>query len=136
MEAAKELLDQGADVNCENARGSTPLHFAAAAKSRSRDMCELLLDAGADTGFSDLQASVRAECGSSGVGLGWLRWLQLVVWLWKFGLAFFIHTNCQGAAFSDLPAPSLPTLLCRGACRLRWQRAMRSGGGCQQCTYI
>lgn len=96
VEAAKELLDQGADVNCENARGSTPvrsrrgvgerswgggaggpsdwlqyhcqhaslhpllpalqLHFAAAAKSRTHEICELLLDAGADTQFTDLQA--------------------------------------------------------------------------------
>ncbi|PRW58881.1 ankyrin repeat [Chlorella sorokiniana] len=65
VEAAKELLDQGADVNCENARGSTPLHFAAAAKSRTREICELLLDAGADTGFSDLQGRMPYEMAES-----------------------------------------------------------------------
>lgn len=37
VEAARELLDLGADVNVENSRGTTPLHFAAAAKSRTRE---------------------------------------------------------------------------------------------------
>jgi ankyrin repeat protein len=37
VEAAKELLDLGADVNVENSRGGTPLHFAAGAKSRTRE---------------------------------------------------------------------------------------------------
>lgn len=55
VEAARELLDLGADVNVENSRGSTPLHFAAGAKARVREMCEMLLDAGADTGLPDLQ---------------------------------------------------------------------------------
>ena len=65
MEAARELLDLGADVMSENARGSTPLHFAAAAKARTREICELLLDCGADTGFSDLQARCSGRSGCS-----------------------------------------------------------------------
>jgi ankyrin repeat protein len=61
VEAASELLDLGADVNAENERFSTPLHFAAAAKKRTREMCELLLDAGADLGLSDLQGRLPHE---------------------------------------------------------------------------
>ena len=65
MEAARELLDLGADVNVENARGSTPLHFAAAAKERTREICELLLDVGADSGLSDLQGRLPYEMAES-----------------------------------------------------------------------
>ena len=65
MEAARELLDLGADVNVENSRGSTPLHFAAAAKERTRDICELLLGAGADSGLSDLQGRLPYEMAES-----------------------------------------------------------------------
>lgn len=61
VDAAKELLDLGANVNAENARGSTPLHFAAAAKARVREICELLLDAGADTGLPDLSGKLPYE---------------------------------------------------------------------------
>jgi ankyrin repeat protein len=61
VEAARELLDLGADVNAENERFSTPLHFAAAAKKRTREICELLLDAGADLGLSDLQGRLPHE---------------------------------------------------------------------------
>jgi hypothetical protein len=65
VEAARELLDLGADVNVENARGSTPLHFAAAAKERTREICELLLDVGADSGLSDLQGRLPYEMAES-----------------------------------------------------------------------
>lgn len=79
VEAARELLDQGADVNTENARGSTPLHFAAAAKARTREVCQLLLDAGADTGLPDLQGRLPYECAESDEirwagGGGWGAW--------------------------------------------------------------
>lgn len=65
MEAARELLDLGADVNVENSRGTTPLHFAAGAKARAREMCQLLLDCGADTGVSDLQGKLPYEMAES-----------------------------------------------------------------------
>ena len=65
VEAARELLDLGADVNVENSRGSTPLHFAAAAKARARETCQLLLDAGADTGVPDLQGRLPYEMAES-----------------------------------------------------------------------
>lgn len=65
MEAARELLDLGADVNIENARGSTPLHFAATAKARTRETCQVLLGAGADTGLPDLQGRLPYECAES-----------------------------------------------------------------------
>lgn len=65
MEAARELLDQGADVNVENSRGSTPLHFAAAAKERTAEICGLLLDAGADSGIPDLQGRLPYELAES-----------------------------------------------------------------------
>ena len=53
VEAMAALLDMGADPDVENSRGSTPLHFAAAAKRRALEACRLLLDAGADDGLSD-----------------------------------------------------------------------------------
>ena len=65
MEAVRELLDLGCDVNVENARGSTPLHFAAAAKDRARETCEVLMGAGADTGLSDLQGKLPYEVAES-----------------------------------------------------------------------
>lgn len=65
MEAARELLDLGADANIENSRGSTPLHFAAGAKARAAEMCQLLLGAGADDGISDLQGRLPYEMAES-----------------------------------------------------------------------
>ena len=65
VEAVRELLDLGCGVNVENARGSTPLHFAAAAKQRARETCEALLAAGADTGLPDLQGKLPYEVAES-----------------------------------------------------------------------
>lgn len=191
VEAAKELLDQGADVNCENARGSTPvrsisrgwgdpaggmqlgcwwvamrtsitacptthgprplpptlqLHFAAAAKSRTRDICELLLDAGADTGFSDLQArtpvedggvkqlarcilGTRAAADAGCSGSTGLRGMPHIAALAP-GLCTraVVSTNLQEQQ-CHLPACLCQhVLLRRGGCHTRWQRAMKSGG--------
>ena len=103
MEAARELLDLGADVNAENARGSTPLHFAAAAKERTRDICELLLGVGADTGLSDLQGRLpyeMAESDSIRCGLG--------RWSWRLG-------RCVGRGGGP-PHPSGPHCGTPGGC--------------------
>ena len=116
MEAARELLDLGADVNVENARGSTPLHFAAAAKERTREMCELLLDAGADSGLSDLQGRLPYEMAESdsircGRGAGSGSW-GAVRGAWKKQ-----PQATQGIAGSpghlNPPRPLLPCPSCR-----------------------
>ncbi|GIL69469.1 hypothetical protein Vretimale_13583 [Volvox reticuliferus] len=54
LEAMKVLIELGADVDVPNSRGSTPLHFAASAKRHPRAVCQILLDAGADTEAVDL----------------------------------------------------------------------------------
>eukprot|EP00878_Enallax_costatus_P016912 GHUV01017754.1.p1 GENE.GHUV01017754.1~~GHUV01017754.1.p1 ORF type:complete len:411 (+),score=140.65 GHUV01017754.1:1100-2332(+) len=53
-ETIKVLIDNGADVNCTNSRGTTPLHFAAAAKKDALGACQLLLARGADPNKQDL----------------------------------------------------------------------------------
>lgn len=45
-------------------RGTTPLHFAAAAHKNPRAICELLLDRGADTGISDMSGRLPYEMAS------------------------------------------------------------------------
>ncbi|KAG2498546.1 hypothetical protein HYH03_003297 [Edaphochlamys debaryana] len=54
INAVKVLLELGADVNVTNSRGTTPLHFAAAAKKDAMGTCRALLDAGADQEAVDL----------------------------------------------------------------------------------
>ncbi|GAB4816711.1 hypothetical protein N2152v2_003757 [Parachlorella kessleri] len=53
LEASLALLELGMDVNRTNMRGSTPLHFAAAAKRNTVQICKLLLEHGADDGIVD-----------------------------------------------------------------------------------
>lgn len=38
----------GANVNAQNERGSTPLHFAVTARKNAAECCKLLLESGAD----------------------------------------------------------------------------------------
>eukprot|EP00882_Tetradesmus_deserticola_P007866 GHRQ01008280.1.p1 GENE.GHRQ01008280.1~~GHRQ01008280.1.p1 ORF type:complete len:485 (+),score=219.30 GHRQ01008280.1:147-1457(+) len=54
LEAITVLLANGADANQTNSRGTTPLHFAAAAKSNALAVCQLLLQHGADPNQADL----------------------------------------------------------------------------------
>lgn len=54
QEAIKVLVANGADVKATNSRGTTPLHFAAAAKSNALAVCQLLLQHGADPNQADL----------------------------------------------------------------------------------
>ncbi|GLC46083.1 hypothetical protein PLESTM_001823500 [Pleodorina starrii] len=54
QDAIKVLIELGANVNITNSRGSTPLHFAASAKRDPLTVCQLLLDAGADTEAVDM----------------------------------------------------------------------------------
>lgn len=49
LRAAGELLDLGCDPNVQNRFGQTPLHFAARAHAHVREMCELLVEAGAES---------------------------------------------------------------------------------------
>lgn len=64
VEAARILIALGADVNSMNARGTTPLHFASTAKANAREMCELLLSAGAEKKCIDMSGRAPFECTS------------------------------------------------------------------------
>jgi hypothetical protein len=48
LEAAKILLEFGADVNAKNGRHKTPLHIAICIRSQREDMIQLLMDFGAE----------------------------------------------------------------------------------------
>ena len=64
-EAAKALLEAGADVNQRNANGETALHLAMSAWSPTAETVKLLLEAGADvkaksaTGATPLHAAIQ-----------------------------------------------------------------------------
>ncbi|QYT02972.1 Protein SSH4 [Trichoderma simmonsii] len=53
LEAARILLEFGADVNATNDRGRTPLHIAICSEDQDDPMVQLLLNFGADIGMRD-----------------------------------------------------------------------------------
>lgn len=61
-EAAKVLLEAGANANIENSRGTTPLHFAASARKKAEDTVRLLLSHGAKTDIIDMSGRMAYEC--------------------------------------------------------------------------
>lgn len=117
MEAAKELLDLGTDVNVENSRGSTPLHFAASAKSRTREWVTPVRSA-----LHALHSPQRLAVGPAssllppGPALSGQR------------------TQPQAVSFPSGSASCCWVLgltpgcrICRAGFRTRWQKATRSG---------
>ena len=52
IEAVKQYLDDGADVNAKYGGGWTPLHHSA--EAGHKEIVELLIDAGADVNVKDL----------------------------------------------------------------------------------
>lgn len=53
FKVAEKLLDMGANVNIQNSRGQTPLHFAASARQRAKEVCEMLIKRGASKDIKD-----------------------------------------------------------------------------------
>lgn len=66
VEAIQVLLAAGANVNVENVRGTTPLHFAAAARKNAKATVEVLLKAGAKTDITDMSGRQAYECALEG----------------------------------------------------------------------
>jgi hypothetical protein len=65
IQSTKVLVEKGATLNVKNAKGWTPLHFAA--KKGDPDFILMLIDWGADVNIQNLQGRLPSDLASSKV---------------------------------------------------------------------